>query len=205
MQTITPNSRNVPTIRIEAGIRAELLDRALDLYWQAFSRKLLVPLGPAPQARGLLRRCIQPAQAFTAIAGDGQLIGIVTFKTDQEGGLAVTHDDLRKSYGPVGGIWRGLLLNALDSSASVDEMMIESICVDESARGKGVGQALMAGVISFAREAGKRALTLDVVDSNEGARRLYQNLGFRPVERVSLGLLAPVFGFHRATRMALTL
>ncbi len=49
--------------------------------------------------------------------------------------------------------------------------------VRPSARGRGVARGLMAAVIASAREQVEQ-LTLAVVEGNEAARRLYENLGF---------------------------
>ena len=59
---------------------------------------------------------------------------------------------------------------------------IDDLCVDESCRGQGIGEALYR----FAAEEGKRRgcafLTLDVWAGNEGARRFYEKMGMRPRE-----------------------
>ena len=58
---------------------------------------------------------------------------------------------------------------------------IEDVVVDESARGKGVGEALNLHALDIARHAG--AITVDLTSrpSREAANRLYRRLGF--VER----------------------
>jgi GNAT superfamily N-acetyltransferase len=54
---------------------------------------------------------------------------------------------------------------------------LEDLFVLESARGKGLGRALVQGVIDVARERGCRRVQLDVNDHNE-AQRLYASFGF---------------------------
>ena len=55
---------------------------------------------------------------------------------------------------------------------------IEDVVVDESARGRGTGEALTREAIALAREAGARHVELTSHPSREGANRLYQRLGF---------------------------
>lgn len=55
---------------------------------------------------------------------------------------------------------------------------IEDVVVDESARGRGVGEALTREAIRLAREAGARRVELTSHPSREAANRLYQRLGF---------------------------
>ncbi len=47
-----------------------------------------------------------------------------------------------------------------------------------AARGRGTGSAVINAVARAAREGGKQELTLSVLASNAGARRLYARLGF---------------------------
>lgn len=58
---------------------------------------------------------------------------------------------------------------------------IEDVVVDESARGRGVGEALTVRAVEIAGEAGARTVDLTSRPSREAANRLYQRLGF--VER----------------------
>jgi len=55
-----------------------------------------------------------------------------------------------------------------------------SFMVDPAAQGRGVGRALGAHVVTWAREAGYRAIQFNaVVETNTGAVHLWQSLGFR--------------------------
>ena len=55
---------------------------------------------------------------------------------------------------------------------------IEDVVVDESARGKGVGEALNLAALDRARAAGASTVDLTSRPSREAANRLYQRLGF---------------------------
>ena len=55
-----------------------------------------------------------------------------------------------------------------------------SFMVDPAAQGRGVGRALGEHVVAWARDAGYRAMQFNaVVETNTGAVRLWQSLGFR--------------------------
>lgn len=56
---------------------------------------------------------------------------------------------------------------------------IDDLCVDQEARGLGVGTALYRHVRELAREAGARRITLNVWEGNPEARAFYDHLGFR--------------------------
>jgi ribosomal protein S18 acetylase RimI-like enzyme len=55
---------------------------------------------------------------------------------------------------------------------------IEDVVVDESARGRGVGEALTVAALDRAKAAGARTIELTSRPSREAANRLYQRLGF---------------------------
>ena len=60
----------------------------------------------------------------------------------------------------------------------VDEIHINNVAILPGLRGQGLGTALMARVFAEGRNLGARRATLEVRSSNEGARRLYERLGF---------------------------
>jgi len=60
---------------------------------------------------------------------------------------------------------------------------IHSVVVDERARGRGVGQALLAELERIAAERGMRAVQLRVIVGNTPAQRLYLRQGYRTVGR----------------------
>ena len=57
---------------------------------------------------------------------------------------------------------------------------IDDICVDENARGQGVGKALYGHILAFAREKGAYNVTLNVWSCNPGAMAFYEKLGLVP-------------------------
>ena len=56
---------------------------------------------------------------------------------------------------------------------------IEDVVVDESVRGKGIGEALNREALRIAKDAGARTVDLTSRPSREAANRLYQRLGFK--------------------------
>jgi ribosomal protein S18 acetylase RimI-like enzyme len=59
---------------------------------------------------------------------------------------------------------------------------IEDVVVDESARGQGAGEALVAEAIRLASDAGARTVDLTSRPSRESANRLYEKIGFQARE-----------------------
>ncbi len=67
-----------------------------------------------------------------------------------------------------------------------DELHINSVAVEEALRRKGVARRLLDYVLRLSAASGARSATLEVRESNEGGRRLYESLGFK-VEGVRRG------------------
>jgi GNAT superfamily N-acetyltransferase len=74
------------------------------------------------------------------------------------------------------------------------EVQLISMWVDPRARGRGVGQALIREVATWARELGSRRLVLFVQEVNSGGQALYLKAGFRPTgDRMPVGIGRPGF------------
>ena len=63
-----------------------------------------------------------------------------------------------------------------------DTMELVSMYVRPQARGRGVGEALVAAVARWAEAQGAKSLHLWVTETNAPARLLYQRLGFSPTD-----------------------
>ena len=63
--------------------------------------------------------------------------------------------------------WKGMVIH------------LEDLIVTESARGKGIGSALLTRVISFARDQGARRVSWEVLDWNDPAIDFYESRGAR--------------------------
>jgi ribosomal protein S18 acetylase RimI-like enzyme len=59
---------------------------------------------------------------------------------------------------------------------------LEDVVVDEAARGRGVGEALVSAGIDEARRLGAPEIELRTSPRREAANRLYPRLGFRPYD-----------------------
>lgn len=64
-----------------------------------------------------------------------------------------------------------------------DEGELGDLAVDPGHRGRGIGRTLLDRSIEEARLRGARTLYLEVRESNEAARALYETAGFDPVGR----------------------
>ncbi len=193
------------TVTIRAGIPPDQRDKAADLYWQAFSAKLGLLMGPEEKAHDFLSGVLNPDFAIGAVNVRGELVGLAGFKTTKGamvgGGLA----DLQKTYGWIGGLWRGLLLSFLERPLTDGVLLMDGICVDAKARGQGVGTRLLAEIKAEAKRRGNQTVRLDVIDTNPRAKALYCREGFVASGRQHIGPLRHLFGFRSSCQMNYTL
>lgn len=188
-------------IDIRFGLTDDHRAEAAVLYWQAFGGKLGRVLGPEPMALRFLQRVMQADQCLTAIDMDGRLLGLAGFKTPEASFAGGSRDDLRAVYGRFGGFWRGLALQLLGRDVDTQRFLLDGLCVSDSARGQGLGTALLEAVVAEARRRGYPAVRLDVVDTNTRARALYERRGFVLDRTAGIGPLRLIFGFRAAHTM----
>lgn len=74
-----------------------------------------------------------------------------------------------------------LSIQCKDGPGTVEKKLLrlDSICVDEALRGKGIGKAIVADVRALAKAFGCRELLLGVHPENDVAVAFYQKCGFR--------------------------
>jgi [ribosomal protein S18]-alanine N-acetyltransferase len=78
---------------------------------------------------------------------------------------------------------RGLVAGYIIAHGVADEGEILNLGVAAAHRRRGVGRALVERVLALLAGRGARVVFLEVRESNAGARRLYQSLGFAEVAR----------------------
>lgn len=78
---------------------------------------------------------------------------------------------------------------------------MDGICVAPSARGLGVGTALLGEIKKIAVDQGLGEIRLDVIDTNPGAQKLYLREGFKVTRWQNIGPLRHLFGFKKVATM----
>ena len=80
------------------------------------------------------------------------------------------------------GVILGMALLVIIRKLEGDEANVQEVVVDEEARGKGVGRALMEAIIARAKERGVSKIELTSRPSRVAAHALYVKLGFEKAE-----------------------
>lgn len=186
-------------VLIKHTVPSSLVSEASALYCQAFMDKLAPFLGARDRAASFLAASLVPERAFVALNG-GSLLGIAGFKLDGRGLFAPTVAQFRQEYG-ISGLLRLAGLAIVERREHPDILLMDGIAVAAEARGLGIGTRLLQAVEAHARTHRKQSVRLDVIDTNPGARRLYERFGFRAEETSGLGVFKLLFPFRSSTRM----
>jgi ribosomal protein S18 acetylase RimI-like enzyme len=189
----TPEQRRQAAEILYAAFRVKL--ESLELFTQS-----------KQQALRLLEHGIQPEMGVYALR-HGRVLGVAGLHTHAGKFMSHSSSTLRAEFGWLGGILRQfwLALMALGETPPRSQLRIAMLAVDPAARGSGVGTLLLQAVIDNARREGFTAVVLEVIDTNPGAQRLYERIGFRPVHRMQTAVLTARAGFGGFIRMQLDL
>lgn len=171
------------------------------MYWAAFGEKLHFALSPPDKAIKILSESLNPRYAIVARAVDGQLLGVAGYKTPTGSFVEMNFGGLKRHFGKIGAIWRGLVLSLLMRQPAAHILLMDGIFVAERARGQGIGTLLLSAIKRKAKEQGCIYVRLDVINTNPKAQQLYEREGFRAVSVRKLGPLRHLFGFQHATTM----
>lgn len=109
---------------------------------------------------------------------------------------------IMNKLGLVKGLWAIALFTILYNRKSVQgELLMDGIVVDPSMRGQWIGTKMFETLCEHAINEGFDSIRLDVVDTNPGAKKLYESQGFKETKTDHHPYLKPFLGFSSSTTM----
>ncbi|WP_369808039.1 GNAT family N-acetyltransferase [Leucobacter chinensis] len=189
-------------VRINEGFTEPERGSVSALYWEAFGRKL--QHGFINEATGLatLQNALRKTHMLVA-REEGHILGICGFHQGETGAANLSWANLRQSLSIPAALRASFVLSLLERRGDPDALVLDGICVGQTARGRGIGSSLLEAAANKARQAGAKTVKLSVIDENPRARALYERHGFRATGHERLGPLAALYGFNGYTRMEL--
>jgi len=159
------------------------------------------------RAEAVFTDLIRPsANSWVAESDGGELVGVALCQ--EPGGLPPSMVSWRilRRHLPLAATIRAWIVCRYLYKVRVgnDAIYLQSLVVEEQWQRRGVGATLVRFVCNEASQRGYRRVTLNVVDRNEGARRLYLRLGFRRVSAARTGLFRPLVGWGAIDSMEKT-
>ncbi|MEC4020328.1 GNAT family N-acetyltransferase [Streptomyces sp. H27-D2] len=187
-------------ITIRRGVPAGAEQRAAQLYWTAFGRKLGPALNPPDRATAFIAAHLNADRAVCAYL-DGALVGLAGYQIEGRALIGGTAADVLRAYGHVKGVHRLVVLALFERRPAPGQLVMDSIAVDPRTRSRGIGSLLIEEVDAVAAEHDCRQIRLDVIDVNPRARALYERLGFTAGRTERTPYLRALLGFGAVTTM----
>ncbi|MGP5259389.1 GNAT family N-acetyltransferase [Brachybacterium paraconglomeratum] len=187
---------------IEEGFVEGEREDVAALYWEAFGRKLRPGFVDEATGRMVVRAALRSDRLLVARQAD-RVVGVCGFYDAGTGVADLGWARLRESLSVPAALRARLVLSVLSRSDRPDVLVLDGICVDRAARGRGIGTALLSAAADRARKIGASTVQLSVIDSNPRARALYERHGFARVGHGALGPLSLLYGFDGYTTMQL--
>ena len=187
-------------VTVRRGIPAGAEQRAAELYWDAFGRKLGPALNPPEKAVPFIADHLNADRAVCALL-DGQLVGLAGYQLGDSALTGGSAGALLRTYGRLRGLHRLLLLALFERRPAPGQLVMDGIAVAPGVRGRGVGSLLIEEVAAVAAEQDCGEIRLDVIDTNPRARALYERRGFEAVRTEQTPYLRGLLGFGAVTTM----
>ena len=172
-------------MKILANLPDSFRASAVELFLDSLGEKIIPAMGKRGRAEALLAKALNGQACFLAVEGS-RLLGMIGLNTSQSLFVQAGLMDFVRNAGFFRSLWTLPILGAMEHASAADELYIEMIAVSPEARGKGVGRALMQEAEQRCRKLGKNRLTLQVVDTNPRAKKLYEEMGFRTIKTYSV-------------------
>ncbi|MCD4669149.1 MAG: GNAT family N-acetyltransferase [Actinomycetia bacterium] len=179
---------------INKGLPGKFKDSAADLFLNALGEKFIPILGEKNKAKEAIELSINQDNCFSA-ENESKLLGFLAFQINETSFLNPSLAILISVYGLFSGILKAIGLSMLEYKTNSNEIHIEAIAVDESARGKGIGTKLLDAIFQLASEKRYKTITLEVIDINPRARELYERIGFEVVKQSRIWPLNKLIGW----------
>ena len=188
-------------VQYQVGIPESLRSDAAELYDEAFGAKFALAVRDRDKRILLLSESLQLSFALSALE-NGTLAGLAGFHTSR-GGLTggMTLKELLRHQGLFRGLWAAMVFSLYERSTQESELLMDGIAVKEDMRGKGIGTKLLDELKKYAAANGYSSIRLDVIDTNPGARQLYERQGFIPTRTEEFAHLRRFLGFGASTTM----
>ncbi len=130
---------------------------------------------------------------------DGTVLGVSLLSTTD-----ITYMNFGKQVKNSLGFWNTFFLHmgfGFSKPKKSDGLKLEMIAVNPEARGKGVGKKMLAHLNQLAITEGFKRITLEVIESNNRAKTLYEKVGYKDIKYVNTAPFTSKMGFRGYYKM----
>lgn len=206
----TANSMEFTLFTVIKKPNSQQKHTAARICYDAFAQKFRVMWlfdDDAERGASVLFGCLNYDNGLYAVS-EGQLLGFIGLEHSRSRFKTYRYAAMKDAYGIFGACWRvvvNFLFFSLFDRVKKGEVHIDALATAADARGMGVGTMLLSAAFEQAKRLGYSRITLEVVDTNPRAKKLYQKLGFVVRKTTRSGRLTASAGFMAVDRMVKTL
>ena len=193
-------------IMITNKINDEQKKEVARLYYQAFTKKfnyLWFFTKEEEKAFQVLARSLQYNYGLYALEGN-KVLGFIGLNKKNETFFPAIYTSFTKAFGVIGGTWRYVgfgIYRLTKESLDTKTLYIDPVVVSAEARGMGIGTKLFDSTIELSKQLKLNYVTLDVVDTNPKAKKLYEKLGFKVLKEGNTKWITKKAGFEKYFHM----
>lgn len=194
-----------PPAIVTGKLSEALKESAIEVFLSGFEQKI-DHLMLKPRSRAQALRIYRDGADFSSgiyAVSRGRVTGMLGFHYQNQKFINLNLATLKREFGFFGGVTRKLSGSVFKDIHPLghDEVRVQVIAVDNAFRGTGVGHRLLETLFAFGRTRGLSGVRLEVVDTNPGAKKLYEELGFADCGTLPYGPIAAKAGFSSQFRM----
>ena len=164
------------------------------IFYDAFERKITAFIKSKEKAISIYEKSLNTDRIILAVE-DKKITGMAGLHYDDRNFTDINYDTLKRYYSPLKSFFMYWGLRLMTPKVQKGTVRVDSLAVDKSYRGQGIGTMLIEGVIEFARQNGYSEVLLEVVDTNPKAKVLYERMGFKVKKKVNFYFLTRSAGF----------
>ena len=187
-------------VELRSGMPEEFRRQVAEIVYGAFRQKLAPLIGSPEQGIAILEAAIDPAFAIVAFCR-GEPVGVAGLQYSGRNFINPQRSEFTRQFGWVPGMLRFVMFKLFALAYDQKDMYIDILAVAPAMQGKGIGTRLLEAIFQTAREKGFKSVSLEVVDTNPDARRLYERAGFVVEHTYPYPYLRGIAGFSASIKM----
>jgi ribosomal protein S18 acetylase RimI-like enzyme len=188
------------SVELRSGMPEEFRREVAGIVYEAFQQKLAPLIGSPEQGVAILEQALDPALAIIAVC-QAKPVGVAGLQYDGRNFINPQRSEFVRQFGSLSGTIRFVMFELFALAYYQRDMYIDVLAVSPAMRGKGIGTLLLNAVFQTAWSKGFRSVSLEVVDTNPEARRLYERVGFVAQHTYPYPYLRGIAGFSASIKM----
>ncbi len=182
-------------MEIKFGLDEKYKEQMVELFFETLGEKVIPVLGNGIKSRKLYCNNIDLEKCIFAVENN-TVLGFLAFQNSEGNFFDFGLREIISIYGPIKGFIKALILSTWEHKVSAGEIYIDSLAVNESARGKKIGTKLIDCIENYAKQNNYKKITLDVIGINIRAKKLYERIGFKVTKEQNIYPLNKLMGVN---------